>query len=87
VGLHALTGPCEAAEGFGAAATMREAVGVQGLDCQGFHAISLGREDVDRMNVKFLPHPDREGEEDVDGSDHLTSPREVPPSKLQRYRK
>jgi hypothetical protein len=71
MGLQALTWPCEAAEGFSAAATVREAIGVLGFNCQGLHAISLGREDVYRMNVKLLPHPDRQGEEDVDGGGHF----------------
>jgi hypothetical protein len=55
--LQALTGPCETTEGFGAATTMRKAIGVLGLDCQGLHAISLGRKDVDDVNIKFLTYP------------------------------
>jgi hypothetical protein len=72
--LQALAGPCKATEGFGTATTMGEAVGVLGFDFQRLHASSLGWKDIDHMNVKFLPHPDRQCEEDVDGADHLDPP-------------
>ena len=73
--LQALPGPCNTTKGFSATTTMGKAIRVLRLDSQGPGALTCGGEDVHDMDFNLFPHPDRQGEEDVQSLNHVRLPR------------